>query len=102
TYAPHTQLPAQHAAVSGWIAADMMIQGLAAAGPCPTRPATLAGMRSLHSYDAGGLLLGPVNLAESATQPQACFAVVQVPAEGGTFGPTEEQNRCGEVLTPAP
>jgi branched-chain amino acid transport system substrate-binding protein len=100
-YAPQTQPAAQPTAVTGWIAADMMIRGLVAAGPCPTRAATLAGMRTLHDYDAGGLLLSPVNLAETATRTQTCFAVVQITADGGAFVPAEEQPRCGEVLAPA-
>lgn len=100
-FAPQTQPATQPAAVSGWIAADMMIQGLIAAGSCPTRATTLIGMRASRGYDAGGLLLDPVNLADTQTKTQACFAVVQVNPEGAAFVPAEAQPRCGEVLKPA-
>ena len=43
-------------AVMAWAAADMMVQGIEAAGPAPTRDKVLAALGTLTTFDAHGFL----------------------------------------------
>jgi ABC-type branched-subunit amino acid transport system substrate-binding protein len=46
---------------SAYLSADMMITGLEKAGKTPTRESTISGLRTVTSYDAGGLLPAPIS-----------------------------------------
>jgi hypothetical protein len=59
----------------GWAAADMMVQALEAAGPAPTRDATLAFLQGLTSFDAHGII-APCDPA--GKHPSTQFMVVSV------------------------
>jgi ABC-type branched-subunit amino acid transport system substrate-binding protein len=99
-YAPQIQPASQHVALTGWIAADMFIRALSAAPACPMRDAALNGIRSIRDYDAGGLLLRSVSLAAKPSEPDTCFAFVQLDADGSGFTPVKPKPRCGDLLTP--
>lgn len=62
-------------AVMGWAAADMMVQALDAAGPAPTRDATLGFLRGLTVFDAHGII-APCDPA--GKHPSTQFMVVNV------------------------
>ena len=74
-----------------WIAADMFIRGLQAAGPCPTRAKFISNLRKV-TYDAGGMI-APINLANQVGKGNPCFWEVQ--AEGKAFVPVSPQPYCG-------
>jgi branched-chain amino acid transport system substrate-binding protein len=97
-YAPSLDPPTQGGAVAGWITADMMIRGLRAAGPCPTRKGFIAALRGITDYTAGGLLPAPLDLTTSFGQLNRCYWFVKVNSDGTRFIP-EPAARCGERIS---
>lgn len=97
-YAPEIQPANQQAALSGWISADMMLRGLTAAGPCPTRRGLIAALRAVHDYDAGGLLPGPIDFTKDFGQLTKCLTFVRVTPDGRRFEVTDPVSRCGSAL----
>ncbi|WP_250282564.1 MULTISPECIES: ABC transporter substrate-binding protein [unclassified Frankia] len=97
-YAPENQAPAQESTVFGWLSADMFIRGLQAAGPCPTRQSFIDGLRKVHDYDGGGLLLQKVDFATNSGRLGDCYAFVQVSDDGSRFLPLPPTPRCGRTL----
>lgn len=97
-YAPQIQPPRQQIALEGWIAADMFIRGLQAAGSCPTRESFIRGLRGVHSYDADGLLPRPVDFATNLGQLSACYEFVRISDDGRSFVPLQPPLRCGNRL----
>lgn len=67
-------------AILSWVAADLFVNALRAAGPDPTQASILEQMRTVTQYDGGGLV-APINPAQKK-QPQ-CFHVVEV--KGGRW-----------------
>jgi ABC-type branched-subunit amino acid transport system substrate-binding protein len=67
-------------AILSWVAADMFVQALTAAGPDPTQAKILAEMRKVTNYTGDGLV-GGINPAQKK-QPR-CFQVVEV--KGGKW-----------------
>jgi branched-chain amino acid transport system substrate-binding protein len=98
TYAPQLVAPEQQAALAGWIAADLFLRGLAAAGPCPNRAAFISGLRAVHSYDAGGLLSGPIDLANNFRELSLCYTFLRVSPDGRRFDVVAPAPRCGRRL----
>jgi ABC-type branched-subunit amino acid transport system substrate-binding protein len=88
-------------ALVGWISADLMLRGIAAAGVCPTRAAVLAGLRGQTRYDADGLLPAPINLSRGVTAVAPCYDYVRVNPEGTRFTPVTDKPQCGRVLPAA-
>ncbi|WP_338052743.1 ABC transporter substrate-binding protein [Protofrankia coriariae] len=97
-YAPENQVPAQESTVFGWLSADMFIRGLQEAGPCPTRQSFIDGLRKVHDYDGGGLLLQKVDFATNSGRLGDCYAFVQVSDDGSRFLPLAPTPRCGSLL----
>jgi ABC-type branched-subunit amino acid transport system substrate-binding protein len=97
-YAPYLQPPNQQAALSGWIAADMFLRGLSDAGPCPTRHRFITALRSVHDYDAHGLLPAPVDFTAGFGQLTRCYTFLQVSADGKRFQLLPPMPRCGSQL----
>ena len=97
-YAPYVQPPNQQVALSGWISADMFLRGLQEAGPCPTRERFVAGLRSVRSYDAGGLLPEPVDFTADFGKLNVCYTFVQVREDGVGFQVVDPAPRCGTRL----
>ncbi|WP_322759086.1 ABC transporter substrate-binding protein [Frankia sp. Cr2] len=92
-YAPQIQPPNQQMALDGWIAADMFIQGVQAAGTCPTRQGFITGLNKVNKYTAGGLL-APVDLT-SAVRQNPCNYFVQVSPDGVRFNVLSTAPLCG-------
>jgi branched-chain amino acid transport system substrate-binding protein len=81
--------------MTGWLSADIFIQGLKAAGvECPTREAFINNLRLEEGYDADGLLL-PINFREQFGTQFQCVFYVQV--QDGAFVPQfDGEPVCGE------
>jgi ABC-type branched-subunit amino acid transport system substrate-binding protein len=62
----HQTTPADQSELSGWAAADGMIQGLKLAGPNPTRAKFLSRIKGMKSYNGGGVAIQPVNESVAA------------------------------------
>jgi branched-chain amino acid transport system substrate-binding protein len=99
TYAPQLIAPEQQAALAGWIAADMFLRGLSAAGACPSRAAFISGLRAVHSYNAGGLLSGPIDLANNFRELSLCYTFLRVSADGRRFEVVAPAPRCGRRVS---
>ena len=95
-YAPYLQDAEQTIAVSGWISADMFVQGLRRAGTCPTRSSFLTALRGISAYDADGLLSRPVDLASPSPSIDPCYFLVRVTA--GRFVAAQPPVACGQAL----
>ncbi|WP_243407473.1 ABC transporter substrate-binding protein [Frankia canadensis] len=96
-YAPQYNDPEQQLAYTAYIDTDLYLRGLEAAGPCPTRQSFMSGLRAVTSYDAGGLLMTPMNIARDLGKQITCWSFVQVNAEGKGFNVLGDQ-QCGRVL----
>jgi ABC-type branched-subunit amino acid transport system substrate-binding protein len=97
-YAPQLQPPTNGGAVSGWIAADMMVRGLQEAGDCPTRNQFIERLRAVDDYSADGLLPAQLNIGASFGQSTRCFTFVQVSHDGTRFDVTQPAPRCGQPI----
>lgn len=68
--------------LGSYIAADLMIRGLQAAGKNPTRASFIAALRKVTNYTAGGILPSPTTFAGFGTpamfSPQDCTYVMQL------------------------
>ena len=63
---------------TGWLSAEMMIQGIKDAGTsCPTRKAFINNLRLEHAYTGGGAF-DPVDLAAGFGQEFACAYYVKI------------------------
>ncbi|MCK9900442.1 branched-chain amino acid ABC transporter substrate-binding protein [Parafrankia colletiae] len=98
-YAPQMQPPNRQASLSGWIAADMFVRGLAEAGPCPTRQRFLDGLRAVRDYSAGGLLPAPIDFMTSFGQLGRCYTFLRVAPDGQRFEVLRPAPRCGTLGT---
>ncbi|WP_407673627.1 ABC transporter substrate-binding protein [Parafrankia colletiae] len=96
-HAPELHPPDAQAAVESYIVTDLLIRGLDAAGPCPTRAGLLAALRSITDFDGAGLLPGPVDLTKGFGQSASCLTFVQVNQAGTGFD--VEQPRCGQPIS---
>lgn len=103
-YAPESDGADQITALQAYIAADMFLRGVEAAGPCPTRNGFIAALRNVGDYDAGGLLPEPVDLHAAGARLSNCYYFVQVNPEGKAFevapgGAGKDRLQwCGEQL----
>ncbi|ADP83376.1 ABC transporter substrate-binding protein [Pseudofrankia inefficax] len=101
-YAPEIQSVRSDSAVDGFVAADIFIRGLQAAGKCPTRESFISGLRAVTNYDGFGLVPAPVNFATNLKAPQSCYNFIQVRADGSAFDPMfGGQARCGRPISSA-
>ncbi|ADP79601.1 Extracellular ligand-binding receptor [Pseudofrankia inefficax] len=96
-YAPEVQVPTQESALWGWLAADLFLDGVQAAGQCPSRESLATGLNSLRSFDGGGLLPAPVDISKARTLP-TCYAFVKVSADGKRFEPVPVADPCGKPI----
>jgi ABC-type branched-subunit amino acid transport system substrate-binding protein len=99
-YAPQVQNPTQEIAMIAYINTDLFLKGLQMAGPCPTRKGFTEALRSVTSYDAGGLLEPPINIRNGLGKPTTCWSFVQANDTGSAFN-VIDQNRCGQTLPTA-
>lgn len=97
-YAPQQQPAASQIALSGWLDTDLLVRGLEAAGPCPTRPTFTTNLRAVSDYDAGGLLAAPVDLNATLGQAKVCYSVVQISPDGSRFVPVGAGPLCGRHI----
>ncbi|WP_158230834.1 ABC transporter substrate-binding protein [Frankia sp. CcI49] len=104
TYTPESDRPDQFTALQAYIATDLFLRGLEAAGPCPTRAGFIAALRNVNDYDAGGLLPEPVDLRPGGARLSKCYYFVQVNSAGSAFeinpggGGANRLQWCGEQL----
>ncbi|KPM50973.1 hypothetical protein ACG83_36535 [Frankia sp. R43] len=95
-YAPEVSTQQGQLALNGWLAADLMLRGLNAAGACPTRDGFIGALRSVLQYDAGGLVRPAANLTDY-TLPSACLNLVRVDSSGQNFEVVGDAPICGQV-----
>jgi len=67
-------------AVLSWVAANMFVEALKAAGPDPTQAKIVAHMKTVTSYTGGGIV-APINPAQKKSA--TCFQVIEV--KGGKW-----------------
>jgi branched-chain amino acid transport system substrate-binding protein len=67
-------------ALAGWVAADLFVTALTAAGPDPTQASMLAELSKITSFDAHGAV-AKINPAQK--QPVGCYHIIQV--KGGKW-----------------
>ncbi|EIV91901.1 ABC transporter substrate-binding protein [Frankia sp. QA3] len=94
-HAPQIANPRQDLAMIGYIDTDLFLRGLQEAGACPTRRGFVDALRSVRSYDAGGLI-SPIDLSTNLGRPTTCLAFVQANA-AGSFDVLDER-LCGREL----
>ncbi|MCM3884379.1 ABC transporter substrate-binding protein [Frankia sp. R82] len=81
----------------GYILGDMVIRGLEAAGPCPTRQSFITGLRAVKNYTAGGLIPG-VDFERDFGRVPVCYPFTAVNATG-TGLTVVSPSFCGERIT---
>ncbi len=84
-YAPEMTSADDEIALLSYVVADMFVAGLQAAGPCPTRKSFMTALSGLKGYDAGGILPGPINLAQGNQKVGLCYSFVRVNQQGNGF-----------------
>ncbi|MGF7237595.1 MAG: ABC transporter substrate-binding protein [Frankia sp.] len=97
-YAPQLQPARSQVALDGWIDTDMLLRGLRAAGPCPTRAGYIKALRAVRNFDAGGLLPRPVNFSTSVGKASPCFVVVRIAPTGDRWNVDRPIPFCGHTL----
>jgi ABC-type branched-subunit amino acid transport system substrate-binding protein len=86
---------------SGYMAADMFIRGLEAAGNVPTRKSFVDGLRAVHNYDSSGLVksynVGKFANTANGMGPDNCVYIVQV--KGSQWVPVRRWSPiCGKII----
>ncbi|MBL7494573.1 ABC transporter substrate-binding protein [Frankia sp. AgB1.9] len=84
TYAPELQPATQEVALGTYIAADILVQGLIAAGACPTRTGFINALRGMQNYNAEGMLAGKVDFTKTH-QEINCLIFTRVNDAGTAF-----------------
>jgi ABC-type branched-subunit amino acid transport system substrate-binding protein len=97
TYAPQLSPPDQEMAVISYVTTDLLLRGLQAAGPCPTRAGFLAALRSIKDFNGGGMLPGPVDLTKGFGQAPLCYTFIRVNAAGSGYD-VVNPTICGERI----
>jgi ABC-type branched-subunit amino acid transport system substrate-binding protein len=97
-YSPQVQPNNNEIALEGWIDADMTLTGLAAAGACPTRVSFMAALRNDSHYDAGGLLVSPVNLKTNFGQLNRCYTFLKIAPTGARWDVVKPAPSCGHPV----
>jgi branched-chain amino acid transport system substrate-binding protein len=96
-----TQLP-DYILEQGWMSADLLIQGLKAAGPNPTRSGVIHALANMTAYTAGGLEPQPINFkvdrsqGEASMGPGDCAFFLQL--KGKAFVPVSTKPQCGQEI----
>jgi ABC-type branched-subunit amino acid transport system substrate-binding protein len=98
TYAPGLQPARSEIAMDGWINTDLLLRGLEAAGPCPTRAGYIKALRAVHNYDAGGLLPKPLDLTTSFGKASRCYVIVRIAPTGDRWTVDRPIPLCGRPL----
>ncbi len=82
----------------GWGGADLLLKGISMAGAHPTSAEVISKLRSLTSYNPGGLLARPIDYATifGHDQPKLCFWYLR--AEKNGFVPVSTQPYCGSDI----
>ena len=94
-YAPYVQPATQATAVIGWLAADMFVRGLAAAGRSPTRQAFIDNLRQVDNYDRQRPARPPGRFRGRIRQHQPVLRVHSGCRRRKDFVPYEPSLRCG-------
>jgi branched-chain amino acid transport system substrate-binding protein len=92
-----TQFP-NYGQYEAWIGTDLFVQGLGRAGKDPSRASVIESLRSIKSYDAGGLLPVSINYATifGHNTPQYCAWFLRARTTG--FVPISPQAQCGTYI----
>jgi branched-chain amino acid transport system substrate-binding protein len=86
----------------GWTNMDLMIKGLEVAGKNPTRQSFMDNLRTVTSYNAGGLLPNSVDFSLAAFgKPAAKTCTWYAKLQGTTFVPVPSDGKpvCGTPIT---
>ncbi len=97
-YAPQQQPAANEISLIGWVDADLMLRGLAAAGRCPTRQSFMTNLRAVRDFSADGLLASPVNMKTIFGEPTLCYSFMQIGPQGDRFVPVGDKPLCGDSI----
>ncbi|MCK9875893.1 ABC transporter substrate-binding protein [Frankia sp. AgPm24] len=95
-YAPELEDSGQQVALAGYVSADLLVRGLQAAGPCPTRQSFITGLRAVKGYTAGGLAPSIDFEADFGRTP-TCYPFISVNAFGNGLV-TKSASFCGERI----
>lgn len=90
--------PYNSAGSVGYVAADLMIQGLKLAGKCPTRADLINKLRTVDNYKGAGMLPGSISFRPGVTpngNPAKCTWFVQV-VNGAPVA--DKKATCGQVI----
>ncbi|MFA7324881.1 MAG: ABC transporter substrate-binding protein [Candidatus Nanopelagicales bacterium] len=90
--------PYNSAGTVGYVAADLMIQGLKLAGKCPTRADLITKLRNVDNYKGAGMLPGPISFRPGITpngNPAKCTWFVQV-VNGAPVA--DKKATCGQII----
>ncbi|MBL7498932.1 ABC transporter substrate-binding protein [Frankia sp. CNm7] len=94
-YAPELLPPDQQLALVAYIDTDLFLYGLDKAGTCPTRDSFIDTLRA-STYDAGGLLPGPVDLTRDFGQVNLCYTFMKINATGDRYDVVPNPNATPE------
>jgi branched-chain amino acid transport system substrate-binding protein len=97
-YSPQLQPSNNEIALVGWIDTDLTLAGLAAAGPCPTRARFMTALRNITRYDAGGLLVSPIDLKTNFGQLNLCYTFLKIAPTGRSWDVVRPAPYCGHPV----
>jgi branched-chain amino acid transport system substrate-binding protein len=97
-YSPQIQPSNNEIALEGWIDTDMTLKGLAGAGACPTRAGFMTALRDTANYDAGGLLVHPVDLGSNFGQLNLCYTFLKISPDGTRWNVVAPAPFCGHTI----
>jgi branched-chain amino acid transport system substrate-binding protein len=83
--------PVNAFSMEGWDAAELFIEGLKAAGPCPTRQGFIDALHNKKDWTGNGTL--PL---VDFSKPQACSWIVKITPQG--YVPTDKAATCGQLV----
>jgi branched-chain amino acid transport system substrate-binding protein len=93
-------------AYEGWLAMDLLIEGLKNAGQTATKSSIISGMQHVTSYDADGvetstLNFGPAGFGKGAATQGANGCTYFVKLTNTTFSSVTPQPICGQIVAAA-
>jgi branched-chain amino acid transport system substrate-binding protein len=85
--------------IGGWLSTDLMIKGLEVAGKNPTRSAFISNLQKVTSYNAEGLLPGPVGFDDFGHLPaHPCAYYMQLAGSSFRVATPGRKPLCGTVI----
>ncbi|MCL9762618.1 ABC transporter substrate-binding protein [Frankia sp. AiPa1] len=96
-YSPELLDSGQALAQVGYVLGDMVVRGLQAAGPCPTRQGFISGLRAVRNYTVGGLIT-TTDFDRDFGRIPVCYPLTAVNAAGNGLT-TIDPDFCGKRVS---